>query len=133
MAVWTSWPQACITPGCCDRYGAVFSSWIGKRIEVSAEADDTIALPDLDDETGSCGANHRLQTHREESFGHLAGGAMLAPTHLGVRVDIAPQFDHRGSDGASKLDNGRWVVAHDDLHCNETDPHRYGATGLSVR
>ena len=30
MAVWPSWPQACMAPSFCERYGTSFASWMGR-------------------------------------------------------------------------------------------------------
>ena len=115
MAVWPSWPQACITPTFSPRYSAVAVDLNGRSTcSVTGNASMSArsatvgpGLPPLQDadHAGVRDARANLEAQLAQLFGHDLRRAELAVAEFGVLVEVAAPRDHlrhRGVGGGSE-------------------------------
>ncbi len=115
IAVWPSWPQACITPllhaGPLGAAGLVDR----QRIHVGAQAQALRALAahQRADHAGAADAALDRVAPAFELVGHQRGGAVLLEGQLGVAVDVAAQADELTGPGLQRVQQ----VGHGAAHC----------------
>ena len=96
MAVWPSWPQACILPALRERCAKVVGLLDRQRVHVGAQADGPRALARAQHahHPGAADAAVHLEAERLELVGHDPRGARLLEAELGMGVDVAPPGGH---------------------------------------
>ncbi len=113
MAVWPSWPHACITPGVLDVKGVSRIS-VGEGVDVGAPADGApgpVAAQDAD-HPGAGDARAHLELGGVEPLGDDLRRSPLLEGQLGVTVKVAAQRDQRIVTAADLLAPRRTGLVH---------------------
>ncbi len=94
-ALWTSWPQACMTPGFRDLYGRPVASWMGRASMSARTAIDgaRLAAPEHGHDAGLGHPGADLEAERLEPGCDELGRLDLAVAELGVHVDESADLD----------------------------------------
>ena len=105
MAVWPSWPQACMRPGFCERCSKSFVSSIGRQSMSARRPIDFNELPLRRVPTRPVLPRPRVTSrpHSVQLGGDDVGGAVLLVGELGMGMDVAAD----GGDLALDLEGTR--------------------------
>jgi hypothetical protein len=90
MAVWPSWPQACIRPGWREWWLKSFFSWMGSASMSARRPMLRPLLPALStpDNAGLAHAGVGFDTQGTQALGHEGGGAVLLKGQFRMGVDV---------------------------------------------
>ena len=105
MAVWASWPQACIRPSCSLLKSNVLASTDGERVDVGAKGADGPGPGALDvsDDAGLRDARYCMQSQPLQRLGDERGRLVLLERELGAAVELAAEADDLGEHVVGEL------------------------------
>ena len=100
MAVWASWPQACIRPSCSLLKSNVLASTDGEGVDVGPKGADgpRPGALDVSDDAGLRDTRYCTQSQPLQRFGDERGRLVLLERELGAAVEPAAKaHDLRGN------------------------------------